>query len=367
MEAPVRILQIVTNMSYGGLENFIMNNYRNIDRTRVQFDFLTHFEGHQDYEEEIEQLGGKIYRIKKFNPLNKAYINELNGFFASHNEYKVIHCHMNCLSGTILKAAKDNGVPVRIAHAHTVIPKKMNKEYILKSMLKKSIPMYATDMFACGENAGKFVFGNSNYKIISNSINTEQYIYSSERSEKQKSLLGLDGCFVVGHVGMFREEKNHAYLLELIKYMTGQDDNVRLLSVGNGPLFEDIKKEAVAMGIADKIVFTGGRSDVADLMQAMDVFVLPSLFEGFPLTLVEAQAAGLPCITSDNVPEECKLTDKYVRLSLDDPMEKWIKTIYSFKNTERKNNRSVIENAGFDIVTNAKKLEDFYVGKYNGQ
>lgn len=363
MEAPIRILQVVTNMSYGGLENFIMNNYRNIDRTRVQFDFLTHFDGHQDYEKEIEQLGGKIYRIKKFNPLNKAYINELNGFFASHKEYKIIHCHMNCLSGTILKAAKDNGVPVRIAHAHTVIPKKMNKEYILKSMLKQSIPLYATDLFACGENAGKFVFGNSNYKIISNSINTEQYIYSSESSEKQKSLLGLDGCFVVGHVGMFREEKNHGYLLKLIKYMTEQDADVRLLSVGNGPLFEDTKKAAEAMGIADKIVFAGGRSDVADLMQAMDVFVLPSLFEGFPLTLVEAQAAGLPCITSDNVPEECRLTDKFIRLSLDAEYEKWNSSIRSFDNAKRTNNKKLIEKAGFDIKVNAKMLENFYIEK----
>lgn len=366
MSTPIRILQVVTNMSYGGLENFIMNNYRNIDRERVQFDFLTHFAGHQDYEEEIAALGGRIYRLPKLNPFDGKYLKQLDAFFASHPEYKVVHSHMNCFSGIILKAAKKNGATARIAHSHIVLEKKADPEYILKNILKKDIPKYATDYFACGEDAGKFMFGKEKFTVINNSIDAAAYRYDLEKARKVREQWGLGDSFVIGHVGMFRAQKNHPFLFEIVKYIAGKDPSVRLMSVGNGPLFEEMKEKAKQIGADKYIVFTDGREDVPELMQAMDVFVLPSLFEGFPVTMVEAQAAGLPCVISDRVAKECKLTEDVVPLSLDDPLEKWADTILKYKDTEKKDNFELICRAGFDIKENAKRLEEFYVEKYNG-
>ncbi len=364
---PIRILQVVTNMSYGGLENFIMNNYRNIDRTRVQLDFLTHFAGHQDYEEEIEKLGGKLYRLPKLNPFDKKYLKELDAFFAAHPEYKVVHSHLNCFSGIILKAAKKSGATTRIAHSHIVLDKKLDPEYILKSILKKDIPKYATDFFACGDEAGKFMFGKEKFKIINNSIDAAQYSFDAEKAAKVKAEWKLADSFVLGHVGMFREQKNHPFLFELVKHTAEKDPSVKLLCVGNGPLFEDMKSKAEQLGASDYVIFAGGREDVADLMQAMDVFLLPSLYEGFPVTMVEAQAAGLPCVISDRVAPECKLTESVSMLSLEDSLDKWTDEILRQGSLPRNNNRDLIVSAGFDIKANAKWLEDFYVKKYNGQ
>lgn len=363
----IRVLQVVTNMSYGGLENFIMNNYRNIDRTKVQFDFLTHFAGHQDYEEEIEALGGKIYRLPKFNPFSLGYLSALDNFFKEHKEYKVVHSHLNCFSGVILKYAKKYGVQARIAHSHIVLNKELNLEYIVKSILKKSIPAYSTDLFACGDEAGRFMFGKNSFKVINNSIDAQQYVYDQIKSERVKSELGLSDCFVIGHVGMFREQKNHPFLFATIRELIKTEPSVKLLSVGNGPLFEEMKAKAKEMRIEDNVLFLGGRSDVLDLMQAMDVFVLPSLFEGFPVTMVEAQAAGLPCVISDKVASECKLTDAVVSVSLDSTVEEWANAILTSKSKPRINNYEIIKQAGFDIKANAKWLEDFYVRKHNGQ
>lgn len=365
-EQPIRILQVVTNMSYGGLENFIMNNYRNVDRTRVQFDFLTHFAGHQDYEEEIAALGGKLYRLPKLDPFSRSYLSDLKSFFKAHPEYKVVHSHLNCISSVPLKAAMECGVPVRIAHSHNTTANH-DLKYLIKMACRKKIPDYTTDLFACGEEAGKWLFGSNSFKVIKNSINTEQYIFDQEKAFQVRESLGLTDNFVIGHVGMFREQKNHPFLFEITKALAKRDPSVKLVSVGNGPLFESMQEKAKETGAADNILFLGGRSDVPDLMQAMDAFVLPSLFEGFPVTMVEAQAAGLSCFISDKVPKECKMTPEVHTINLSSSADQWADAILKHKNTERKNNLETIKKAGFDIATNAKWLEDFYVGKHNGK
>lgn len=362
-ENPIRILHVVTNMSYGGLENLLMNYYRNIDRTKVQFDFLTHVNIHQDFEDEIQALGGRIYRLRRLNPFNLFYRQELNAFFREHMEYKIVHCHLDCMAAIPLKAAKGAGIPVRIAHSHNS-DQTHDLKYILKLLYKKVIPKYATDLFACGEKAGNWMFGNKTYTIMRNAIDAAEFQFQSSRTKEIRSKLCLQQQYIVGHVGQFRIQKNHLFLVEVFCKVLEKNSECILLLVGKGPQMESVQERVKECGIEDKVRFLGARSDIAELMQVMDVFVLPSIYEGIPVTMVEAQAAGLPCVISDRVPKECCIMDNVESIALSENVDFWAERILSYQNTIRRNNYKDIVMAGFDIKVNAKWLEEFY---YNAQ
>ena len=304
---PIRILHIVTNMSYGGLENLLMNYYRHIDRDRIQFDFLTHVEIHQDFEEEIASLGGKLYRLPKLNPFSRSYRSALHVFLAAHPEYRIVHSHLDCTAGIPLQAAQKQGVPLRIAHAHSS-SQNHNLKYLIKLYCRHSIPKYATHLFACGEKAGDWMFRGSPYTVMRNAIAVSDFTYRRELAVKIKAELGIADSFVIGHVGQFRREKNHCFLIRIFHQILQTAPNCVLLLVGKGPEMAPAKALAQELGIEKQILFLGARGDIPQLMQAMDVFVLPSIYEGLPVTMVEAQAAGLPCFISDRVPIECKIT-----------------------------------------------------------
>ena len=356
-EKPIRILHIVTNMSYGGLENLLMNYYRNIDREKIQFDFLTHVDIHQDFEEEIESLGGRIYRLPRLNPFSLNYRRELSNFFREHIEYRIVHCHRDCMSGIPLKAAKQAGVPVRIAHSHTKDQVKDSK-LPLKLLYKKIIPQYATVLFACSKAAGDWMFSGRDYCIMRNAVDAEQFRINQEK--KMSVELSLDGCFVVGHVGQFRVEKNHLFLLDVFYELQKKVPMSRLVLVGQGVQFQAIQKKIQEYRIEEKVIMLGARSDIPELLQAMDVFVLPSLYEGFPVSVIEAQAAGLPCVISDKVPLECKITDEVEQIPLSDGAKVWAERIMKYKDSIRHDTYNEIAAAGFDVKSNAKWLEEFY-------
>ena len=187
MSEPIRILHIVTYMGRGGLETMIMNYYRNIDRSKVQFDFLTHRQERWDYDDEIEKLGGKIYRLPRLNPFSPSYLKALDGFFKEHKEYKIVHCHQDCLSGIPLKYAKKNGVPFTIAHSHSSNQNK-DLKYLVKLAAKKNICKYSDHLFACGKEAGEWMFNTSDFEILNNAIDTKKYIYNEEKSLKIKEI-----------------------------------------------------------------------------------------------------------------------------------------------------------------------------------
>lgn len=359
---PIRILHVVTYMGRGGLETMLMNYYRHIDRNKVQFDFLVHRDFEADYDQEIEELGGRIYRVSRLIPWSKKYRLELKKFFQTHPEYKIVHVHQDCLSSVALQCAKECGVTHRIAHSHSSNQDK-NIKYLIKKHYMKQIPMYATDLFACGEEAGEWMFRTTEFLVLNNAIDTKKYIYNSEKAEKSRESFGiLRDAYVVGHVGRFAATKNHEFLVKVFVQLQKKEVNARLLLVGDGELHEQIEKQVKDLGVADKVIFTGVRSDVEELLQAMDVFVFPSIYEGLPVSLIEAQAAGLPCVISDKVPLECIKTDLVQQISLDVDMKEWTQRILSVKNQARKNYSKEIENAGFDIVSNAKWLEDYYIG-----
>lgn len=362
----VRVLHVVTYMGRGGLETMIMNYYRKIDREKVQFDFLVHRQECWDYDGEIEALGGKIYRLPKLNPLSMEYRRQLINFFENHKEYKIVHSHIDCMSAIPLRIAKKTGVPVRIAHAHSS-SQDHDAKYLLKLIYKAAIPKYSTKLMACGEKAGEWMFNGAEFRVIKNAIDAKRYRFCLETRTKMRRSLGIqDNEFVVGHVGRFGPEKNHVGVVDIFSQLHQEHPESVLLLVGQDQceLGKKIHEKVESLGLTESVRFLGVRSDVADVMQAMDVFLFPSLFEGFGIVALEAQAAGLPTLVSERIPEECRITNLIQVEKLDIPPDVWAERIWEARTTPRTDRYEEIKASGFDIKENAKKLQEFYLNVY---
>jgi len=363
---PIRVLQVFGKMNRAGAETFIMNVYRNIDKSKIQFDFLVYSNEIGDYDHEIQQLGGKIYRLPplKIQTLYK-FKKSLNLFFQNNPHYSIIHSHLDTLSSFYLKAAKKAGIPVRIAHSHTSnIPLELKAVFRIYS--KQFINFYATHKFACSKNAYKWLFREDFIKsesnqIVNNGIEIKKFLYKIDLRTKIRKDLNLEDKFVIGCVGKFTKTKNHKFLLEIFKDIQKKEPNSILVLIGTGALKKSIQEKAKNLGVDENILFLGSRNDVNELLQALDVLVLPSLYEGFPVTLVEAQAASLPCVVSNVITNEVELTDLIKFVGLDDPVGKWSKEILNVRNKKRSNKEREIIEKGFDIKNVARCLETFFI------
>ena len=337
----------------------IMNYYRCIDRGEVQFDFLVHRQSEGVFDTEIEALGGRIYHLPRLNPFNPIYRIKLHNFFCNHNEYSIIHVHQDCMSGVILKSAKKTGCMVRIAHSHNS-NQEHNFKYPIKLLYKRAIPRYATHLFACGEEAGKWMFGNHRFDIVRNGIDVEKYRYNiKDRQRIRNEFNVLDNELLVGNVGRFSEQKNHKFIIDVFEAIQ-RNNQAKLLLVGNGELLDEIIKLVNQKNLSDKVIFAGLRNDIPSILQAIDVFLMPSLYEGVPVALIEAQAAGIPCIISDTIPEESVLTESCLRLSLNIEPKEWAESLVSFSENGRSDNTESIKKAGYDVRTEALNLQGFY-------
>ena len=349
---PIRVLQVVTYMGRGGLETMLMNYYRNINRNKIQFDFLVHRDFEADYDQEILNLGGKIYRLSRLNPFSKKYLNELNQIFRDHSEYKIVHSHLDCMAGIPLKYAKKNGVPVRIAHAHNSNQTK-DKKYLLKLMFKRNIKKNATDLFACAHDAGIWMFGCEQFHVMNNAIDTKAYVVSKQTGKEVRQEMQIpEDAFVVGHVGRFAPPKNHKFIIRVFAEVLKEKPNALLLLVGEGDLRREAEALTVGLGIQRNVIFAGMRSDVNRMLQAMDVFLFPSIYEGLPLAIIEAQAAGLPCLISDKVPIECRKTDLVSQLSLNDSLNVWKDAVIDAGKVIKRDTSREISDAGFGKSSN---------------
>ncbi len=330
MSEPIRVLQVVTYMGRGGLETMLMNYYRNIDRNKVQFDFLTHRDERWDYDDEIESLGGKIYHLPKLNPFSKNYLNALDKFFKEHKEYQIVHCHAYTIGYFCLKAAKKAGIPVRIAHSHnneTV----HDIKYLPKLFMQRMFTKNATDLFACSEEAGKYLFKDKPFQVLKNAIDSQNFIADVDTRNAIRKELGLKDKFVVGHVGRLHPQKNHDFLIDVFAEIKKEKPDAELILVGTGPLEEKVKSKVVEKGLSDCVHFLGNRKDMNRIYQAMDVFVFPSFFEGLGIVAIEAQAAGVPIVCSEGLPPETDITPIYRKLLLSDGEEKWANVVdYEF-------------------------------------
>jgi len=374
MTEPIRILHIVGRMDRGGIESFIMNLYRNIDKTKVQFDFLCHYGREAAFNEEIRKMGGRIYEMPAIKNENKiyyhkiiSYIRALNNFF-DNNNYKIIHGHMTNTALIYMLIAKKNGVKNMIAHSHLSKSKKGVNGFIT-DILQTPISYIASDHFACSKVAAEWLFSkkinNSGVvKIINNSIDVEEFKYSLEVREKMRVKLKLENSFVIGHVGRFYHEKNHDFLIDIFKEILKEKNNAKMILVGDGPLKPTIHEKVKMLGLENNIIFLGVREDISDLMQAMDVFVLPSHFEGLPVVTVEAQASGLPCVFSSAVTSETNLTQRVKYVSLNNDPKKWaVEIIQIYQQYARLDTSETIREKGYDVKFLAKELEKFYTSR----
>lgn len=354
----IRVLQVVNNMHRAGLETMLMNYYRHMDREKIQFDFLTHRPEKDDYDDEIESLGGKVYHAPRLYPQNyPAYFKYMEQFFKEHPEYQIIHSHIDAMSYLPLKAAKKAGVPIRIAHSHnTSIDRDFKRP--LKLYFRSRITSVANYYCACGQEAGQFLFPGKDYEIIPNAIEIESFLYNENIRYSKRKELGLSDELVIGHVGRISYQKNHKFLVEIFAELLKKKENAILLLIGVGEKEEEVRKQVEDLHISNKVKFLGNRSDVNELYQAMDAFVLPSFFEGIPVVGVEAQFAGLPCVFSDKVPKEVEFNSQCHFLGLDSPVEKWVNKIINVSNSIERNN--VISNSRYDINYAYSLLEKIY-------
>lgn len=362
---PIRVAQIMGKWIGGGVESVVMNYYRHIDRTKIQFDFICDEDSTNIPYEEIEKLGGRVILIPPYQKLFK-YHNKLKKILKDGN-YKIVHSHINTLSIFSLFAAKCAGVPVRIAHSHSTTNKKEKKKNLLKQALRPFSKEFATDYMCCSELAGRWLFGNKEYDkgnvyLLNNAIDLDKFKYDEKiRSEKRKKLNISNDTLVIGHVGRFVEQKNHRFLIDIFNEIHKQNSNFILLLAGQGPLMEEIKSKVESLGLEKFVIFLGQIDDADKLYQAIDIFVLPSLYEGLPVVGVEAQATGLLCELSSNMTKETKILDTTRFISLDKSAKEWASIILDdYIKFKRYDTTADITKSNFNIKKETIKLENKY-------
>ena len=360
----VRVLNIVPNMRAAGIETFIMNVYRNIDRDKVQFDFLVHNQKEEFFDEEIKKLGGNIYRLSFKDDKNIfKYIRDLNNFFKTHKEYKIVHGHMQSMMPLYLYISKKNKVPIRIAHSHNGNYEKTIKGIILHIFSRFS-KCFSTHNFACSDVAGKYLFGKSKYEVIYNGIDIKKFQFDENTRKQVRNDMDVNNKFVIGHIGRFELQKNHKYLINIMKEL--KDKNMVLWLIGEGKFENEIKKIVKQNNLEKQVVFLGIRKDVDQLYQAMDCFVLPSLYEGLPVVGIEAQISGLNCLLSNKITQELKLSNKVKYLSINDEnIKDWVSEIKTInKNINQNRKIDETEYQIFNINYIAEKLLKKYIKYY---
>ena len=363
----LRVLHSVSNMGRAGIETMLMNYYREMDRDRIQFDFLANKPVPGEYDEEIRSLGGRVFVSPGLNPVHypryRQYVSDL---LQENRDIRIVHAHNEAMGYYALQSAKDAGIRIRIAHAHNTRIIRDYK-YPLKLVCKQLLPGAATDYWSCGRDAGIYYYGKKRWNtsgfILHNAIDVERFGFRPEVREHQRRQTGLEKCFVIGHVGRFNVQKNHSRLLDIFAAVAKAVPEARLVLIGTGELEQAMKEKAQHLGILDRTIMPGQMADVSAWYQAMDCFVLPSLFEGLPVVGIEAQAAGLPCVFSDRVTDEVLLSPEACRISLDTDDSEWARQIAAARQpeTNRLQGMETVRRAGYDIHKEARKLQEIYL------
>lgn len=362
MSAPIRVLHVIGYLNRGGAEAMLMNLYRNMDRTKVQFDFVENDGEEAAYEPEIRALGGKIFRCPRYRGKNHiAYTRWWEDFWQAHSgEYPIVHGHIGSTAAIYLSIAKKHGV-YTIAHSH-------NTGGSLSYRLFAYPTRFVADhFFACSRDAAISRYGKrvgrdvSRCQILKNAIDTERFSFSPEIRETVRKQLGIGkNTLLVGHIGQFREQKNHPFLIEIFHYIHARQPDSVLLLVGDGDLRPQIEAQIAQYHLQEAVILAGVRADTWNYYQAMDVFVMPSHYEGLPVSMVEAQTAGLPCCVSTNVPAETAITDLVRFIPLENGGEAWAQQVLAHAFTPRRDRSGELKKAGYDIGTTSQWLENYY-------
>ena len=348
-------------MKLGGTEMFLMNYYRKLDTERVQFDFVFQGDDNGLFDQEINERGGLIFHI----PFKGKHPIKFSNGLASlikNRQYKVVYGQMDAMNAWVLWIAKKNHVPVRISHSHSSNVQGGFVKRIFNQFVKRFIPFVATDFWCCGELAGRWLYGDKLFdsgKVITihNAIDLEDYKFDIVSRTRIREKYNLSDSFVIGTVGRLSDVKNHSFLIDVYSEVQKMLKNSKLLLVGDGPLRKKLEEKVNQLGLSEFVIFTGNQSKPALFYNAMDVFILPSFFEGLSISMIEAQANGLKCICSNGVTEESHINN-VLQLNLDEDIRKWRDSIISCKDYCRVDNSKELKAKGFDISVEAKKMTE---------
>lgn len=368
MDEPVRVLHVIGIMNRGGAETMIMNLYRNIDRTKIQFDFVENTDQPAAFDEEIQSLGGRIYRCPHYNGKNHiAYCKWWNRFFDAHqDEYAVVHGHLGSTAAIYLSIAKKHGV-YAIAHSHNTNLMKSPGD-LLYALFAFPTRFIADYFFTCSREAGSSRYGKkissdeTRCTVLPNAIDTDKFIFNEILRQQMRASLGItESQLVIGNISRFAEQKNHLFLIDIFEKIHEKTPDAVLLLVGDGERRPQIEAYISEKNLRSNVILTGVQSNTWDYYQVMDVFLMPSLYEGLPVAMVEAQTAGLPCCVSTTVPREAAITDLVQFHSLGDSAGKWCSWVLECAKRPRRNMKVELQKAGYDISATSKWLENFYL------
>lgn len=363
----IRILHSVSNMDRAGIETMLMNFYRHMDRDLIQFDFLANKPAPGDYDEEIRSLGGRIFVSPGYKSYPR-YLRFMTQLFEKHPEYQIIHTHNGALMLYVLESAKKNGIPIRIAHAHaTEIPVGLKNE--VKKLIRPMIKYAATDYWGCSDAAGRFYFSEKRWnkanELIHNAINVENFTFNEANRRRIRAQYGFGDQFVIGHVGRLMAQKNQKKLLDVFAEVHRRNPHTQLVIIGTGELENKLRQQTRELGIEDSVTFTGVLGNVNEWYSVFDAFVMTSLYEGLPVVAIEAQAADLPCILTDTITPEVRITKNVQFLGLHDQPLKWAKAILKKKPAKRVSRGEELRKAGYDIRSEAKRMQELYLKMYS--
>lgn len=369
MKEPIRVLQIIGIVAGGGVESVIMNYYENVDRSKVQFDFIVHDDNKIDITQKVEAMGGKVYKVTPYykNPI--AFTYEIYKVIKKFH-YRIVHSNMNTLSAFSLFAAWAAGVPIRILHNHSTSSPGETKRNIMKFILRPLARLFANHYLACSRLAGDWMYGpkmmdSGKVTVINNAIDLKKYAFNLQKRKVLRKKLGVADAFVIGHVGRFMYQKNHDFLIDIFAEAHRKIPQMVLLLIGDGPLREGIEEKVRDLNLIENVRFLGVRDDVQDLYNAMDLFILPSHYEGLGMVGVEAQANGLNVLASTAVPYEMKFTNLVQFEDLKNDTSKWsdriIQIYYNSHMTRNNRGAPIFYQSKFDISVQAKKLVNYYI------
>lgn len=367
MQFPIKILYVNGGlMNRGGIESYMMNYYRHFDHKIIQIDFIVHNAGgYGYYDEEIKNLGGQIFILPQKSKHPLSYKTQLKAILKKGN-YKIIHTHMDAMGAWVLKIAKVCGIPVRIAHSHNTQHLTTNpiKLFFLEQA-RKNINRYATHRMACSEIAGKWLFGNHPFQIIRNAIELDKFKFNKKVREQIRQKYNIENHFLVGHVGRFDAQKNHVFLIDIFAEVHKVIPSSKLMLIGEGHLKEFIQQKIKILNLKNSVILTGVRDDVNLFYNAFDLFVLPSLFEGLGIVAIESEMNGCTTFLSDQVPIETKIAPNVHYISL--KKDQWTQQILSFIYSKEKREEAHfnLQSSGYDIKTEAQKLQDIYIDLWN--
>lgn len=358
----IKILQVLTIMNRGGAETMVMNYYRALDKSKYQFDFLVHRQERGSYDDEIENMGGIIYRTYSIRPGHFfKYFHFLDSFFREHaKEYVAVHCHIQENSGYVLKYAARYGIKNRVCTSH-IADLGIDYKYIFRKIGKFIGNKYITHRLACGVKAGIFLYGKKDFKVFHNAIPAKEFLYNPASSDKLRQERGWKDKLIIGNVARFGYQKNHRFIIDVFKEIHSLEPKAVLVLVGDGELRKSIEDKVNSLCLNEVVFFEGIQSNIPKYLSSFDLLLFPSLFEGLPVSIIEAQASGLKCFLSDTIDRSVDITNNITFMPLSSSSKEWAQSMLQSIPYERKNNLNAIEDAGYDVKKNLKNLLSIYL------